>query len=244
MNIGLVGHGRMGKEIERISNEYEMKVLHRFDVGNSLQNNRLGDVDVLVDFSEPSSAIVNMKYAVDNTIPIVVGVTGWYEKKEEMRDYIKEKGGSVIFGSNFSVGMNIMFAASRLISKLAFRSGIYDVALHEIHHTKKKDSPSGTAITLSDIVLSEFKSKNMKEFHPIDNAQIQEHVLHVSSQRVGKVVGEHTLLFDGESDSIRLEHSAKNREGFARGALLAAKWIKGQKGFFDFSEVFEDVVSA
>jgi len=244
MNIGLVGYGRMGKEIERISYEYGMNVVCRFDVDNAIQNNRLDDVDVLVDFSEPSSTIVNMRYAVDNNIPIVVGVTGWYEKKEEMRDYIMKNAGSVIFGSNFSVGMNIMFVASRLISKLAYRSGIYDVALHEIHHTKKKDSPSGTAITLSDIVLSEFKGKNMKEFHPIDGTQIQEDVLHVSSQRIGKVIGEHTLLFDSECDSIRLEHSAKNREGFARGALLAAKWIKGQMGFFDFSEVFEEVVGA
>lgn len=244
MKIGLIGYGRMGKEIERISNEYGMSVFAIYDKDNTIQNNNIAEIDVLVDFSEPASAIANMQYSVDNGIPIVAGVTGWYEKKEEMRNYVIEKQGSVIFGSNFSVGMNIMFAASRLISKLAYRSGIYDVALHEIHHTKKKDSPSGTAITLSDIVLSEFVSKKDKEFNAVNGNVIPDHILHVSSQRIGKIVGEHTLLFDSDCDTIRLEHSAKNREGFARGALLAAKWIKGQKGFFDFSEVFEEVVSA
>lgn len=242
MNIGLVGYGRMGKEIERVSSEYDVNITHKFDFDNALTHNMLFGVDVLIDFSEPSAALKNMFYAIDNGIPIVVGVTGWYSHKQDVENRVKEKNGSLIFGSNFSIGMNIVFSVSRYLSKLTFKSGIYDTSIHEIHHTRKKDSPSGTALTLSDIVMSEFKYKKIKEIGAVNGEAIGSDVLHVSSQRLGSVVGEHTLSFDSESDTISLTHSAKNREGFARGAIIAAQWIKDNKGFYDFSDVFEEVL--
>ena len=242
MNIGLVGYGRMGKEIERISSEYDVSITHKYDFDNPLTQNVLSGVDVLVDFSEPEVALQNIYYALENGVPIVVGVTGWYSHKHDVENRVKEKNGSVIFGSNFSIGMNIVFSVSRYLSKLTFKSGIYDTSIHEIHHTRKKDSPSGTALTLSDIVMDEFKSKTRKEINPVNGDAISNDVLHVSSQRLGAVVGEHTLTFDSISDSISLTHSAKNREGFARGAIIAAKWIKDKKGFYDFSDVFEEVL--
>lgn len=242
IRVGLIGYGRMGKELERLAPSLSLNVTEIFDVDNLLIHSDLGAIDVLIDFSSPSAALTHIHYAVSRGTPLVVGVTGWYESLEQVSTVVQQEKGSVVYGSNFSVGMNIMFTLSRLMSRLAYQSGLYDISLHEIHHRHKLDSPSGTAISLSNIVLSEFTSKNKITTDCINQRSIDPAELHVTSQRVGSVVGDHILTLDGESDTISLSHSAKNREGFARGALLAARWIVNKQGFYDFSDVFEEVL--
>lgn len=240
--LGLIGYGRMGKELERLASSFLFVVTEKFDIDNLLKNNDLSNIDVLIDFSTPSAAVSNVEYAVSHNTPLVIGVTGWYDSLHTVQNIVNKGKGSVVYGSNFSIGMNIMFTMTRMVSRLAHQSQLYDISLHEIHHRHKLDSPSGTAISLSNIVLEEFKSKKTICSDPMYNKQILPQEFHVSSQRVGSVIGEHTLTLDGESDTITLTHSAKNREGFARGALMAAQWIVGKQGFFEFSEVFEEVL--
>lgn len=242
VRLGIIGYGRMGKELERLASLFSFNITEIFDVDNVLNSNDLNSVDVLIDFSSPSVTLSHIEYAVSQSTPLVVGVTGWYESLEKVSMLVQQQKGSVIYGSNFSVGMNIMFTLSRLMSRLAYQSGLYDISLHEVHHRHKIDSPSGTAISLSNIVLSEFKSKTKISADPIIQRAIDPHELHVSSQRMGSVIGDHIVTLDGESDSISLSHSAKNREGFARGALMAARWIVDKQGFFEFSDVFEEVL--
>lgn len=242
--VGLIGYGRMGKELERLSDSFSLSIVEKFDVDNLLVNNDLSKIDVLIDFSSPSAALSHIEYAVAQDTPLVLGVTGWYDSLYVVQDIVAKGNGSVLYGSNFSIGMNIVFTMTRLLSRLAYQSQIYDVALHEIHHRHKLDSPSGTAISLSNIVLDEFNSKTVLCTDSVNGRQIQPHEFHISSQRVGSVVGEHTLSFDSDCDTITLSHSAKNRDGFARGALMAARWIIGKQGLFEFSDVFEEVLRA
>ncbi len=242
--VGLIGYGRMGKELERLSDSFSLSIVEKFDIGNLLINNDLSKIDVLVDFSAPSAALSHIEYAVAQNTPIVLGVTGWYDSLSVVQDIVTKGRGCVLYGSNFSIGMNIIFTTTRLLSRLAYQSQMYDTSLHEIHHRHKLDSPSGTAISLSNIVLEEFSSKTSLCTDSVNDRQIQPHEFHVSSQRIGNIIGEHILSFDSDCDTIILSHSAKNREGFARGALMAARWIVGKQGLFEFSDVFEEVLRA
>jgi 4-hydroxy-tetrahydrodipicolinate reductase len=240
--VGLIGYGKMGKELERLSDSFSLSIVEKFDIYNLLKNKDLSNIDVLIDFSAPSAALSHIEYAVAHNTPLVLGVTGWYDSLSVVQDIVAKGKGSVIYGSNFSIGMNILFTMTSLLSRLAYQSQIYDVSLHESHHRHKLDSPSGTAMSLSNIVLDEFKSKTVLCTESVNGRHILPHELHVSSQRMGSVIGEHTLSFDSDCDTITLSHSAKNRDGFARGALMAARWIVGKQGLYEFSDVFEEVI--
>jgi 4-hydroxy-tetrahydrodipicolinate reductase len=181
---------------------------------------RLEDCEVAVDFSVPAAVITNMKTIAAARLSMVVGTTGWYDRIDEARRIVEEAGIGFVYGSNFSVGVNLMFTLTRKAAEIFRRFSVYDPFIEEAHHKFKKDAPSGTALFLKRIVESEYRAD-----------------IPTASTRAGYMPGSHTVGFDSEADTLTITHVARNRAGFAEGAVLAARWIKGRTGFFEFSEV-------
>ena len=187
---------------------------------------KLADADVAVDFSEPGAVIENIKAVAAAHVSMVVGTTGWYDRTDEVRKIVEESGIGFVYGSNFSVGVNLMFKITEYAAALFSRFASYDPFIEEAHHKFKKDAPSGTAIFLKRIVDSKYSGETP-----------------IASTRAGYIPGTHTVGFDSEADTLAIAHTARNRAGFAGGALLAARWIKGRKGFYEFSQIIEEVMS-
>jgi 4-hydroxy-tetrahydrodipicolinate reductase len=240
LRIGIVGYGQMGKMIEALAKAENITVGAIFDIDNPLRANSKHDYDVAIDFSTPDSVLDNIKFLSGIGKNVVVGTTGWHDKLEEVGLIIEGSGTGLVYGSNFSVGMNIMYSIIRTAAGKVNSFPDYDVMIHEIHHKRKKDSPSGTALSIAKIILDEVNIKN-RILSDMVNGQINPEVLHVSSLRGGEIPGTHTVIIDSPADTIEITHRAKNREGFAAGALLAAKWIAGRKGLFEFSEIFDQL---
>jgi 4-hydroxy-tetrahydrodipicolinate reductase len=180
-------------------------------------------VDVWVDFSEPAAVIDNIARVVQSGGRMVVGTTGWYEHLDEVRGMVQEKGAGLVYGSNFSIGVNLMFQLVQRASELFGRFSIYDPYIEEAHHKFKKDAPSGTAVFLKRIMDAEYKG-DVPAF----------------STRAGYMPGTHAVGFDSEADTLTITHRARSRAGFAEGAIVAARWIEGRNGFYEFSEVIAD----
>ena len=241
MNIALIGHGKMGKEVEQVAKEKGLKVVFIFTEENNtgglgITPDSLNGVDVCIDFSMPKSVLDNIESVAECGKSIVVGTTGWYDKLEQVKKLVKEKKIGFLYASNFSLGVNIFSQVVTDASRLFDKYSDYDVSIHEVHHKGKADSPSGTALSLGSAVLHSSKRKT-EILHETSHGQIKPHQLHITSTRVGHVTGTHTVLFDSESDSIELVHRAKNRRGFALGAVVAAEWLKGKKGFYTMRDV-------
>lgn len=237
--IALVGYGGMGKELERLAPQTGCSVAAVFDTERPLTR-EAGGFDVAIDFSLPGAVVENVRTLAALKKNIVLGTTGWAEHRDEIVALVEEAGIGLVYGSNFSVGMQMFFRIVRAAARLANAHEEYDVFLHEIHHVRKADSPSGTALTLAHLLLEELDRKS-ELLAETSHGKIAPDVLHVTSARGGEVNGTHTVYLDSLADTIELTHRAKNRSGFALGALSAAKWIAGKKGLYDFSEVFEEV---
>jgi 4-hydroxy-tetrahydrodipicolinate reductase len=241
MNIALIGYGRMGKEVEQVAKERGFKVSaiiteDQNPAGRGITTESLKHADVCIDFSTPEAAFANIEAVVRCGRNLVVGTTGWYDKLDRVKALVKEKKTGFLYASNFSLGVNIFSQIVMDASHLIDRHAEYDVAIHEAHHRGKADSPSGTALTLGSVVLQALKRKT-EILHETSHDQIKPYQLHVTSSRVGHVTGSHTVVFDSEFDSIELVHRAKNRRGFALGAIVAAEWLKGKKGFYTMRDV-------
>ncbi|MBI5475359.1 MAG: 4-hydroxy-tetrahydrodipicolinate reductase [Ignavibacteriales bacterium] len=241
MNIALLGYGNMGKEIERLAAEKNIVVKKIFTIENNLRamainKETLKDVDVCIDFSVPTAVVENIKAVSSFGKNIVVGTTGWYDKMKDVEKIVEKNKIGFLYSPNFSLGMNIFFQILYSTSHIFDKFDCYDPAIHETHHRNKVDSPSGTALTLGQIVLSQIRRKN-KMYQETAHKQLKSDELHISSTRVGNVVGQHHVLFDSEADSIELIHTAKNRAGFAMGALIAAQFLKGKKGIYTMKDV-------
>jgi len=221
LKLALLGYGKMGQMVEQAATRAGIEVACIIDPFAGSRGN-LGDCDVCVDFSEPGEVIDNIRKVSSAGRAMVVGTTGWYDRIEEARRLVDENGIGLVYGSNFSVGVNLMFKLTRYAAGLFARFSSYDPFIEEAHHKFKKDAPSGTAIFLKRIVESEYKSE-----------------VPASSTRAGYIPGRHTLGFDSEADTLTITHVARNRGGFAEGALLAANWINGRQGFFEFSEIMD-----
>ena len=241
MNLALIGHGKMGKEVEAVAKEKGIKVVKILEVENNtggmgITKDSLKGIDVCIDFSSPAAVIANIEAVADCGRNIVVGTTGWYDRLDYVRKLVKEKKIGFLYAANFSLGVNlfshIMMDAAHLIDRYAE----YDVALSEVHHRGKADSPSGTALSLGALILQTMKRKS-ELVSETSHGAMKPHQLHVTSTRVGAVTGKHSVMFDSESDSIELVHTAKNRQGFARGAIVAAEWLKGKRGFYTMRDV-------
>jgi 4-hydroxy-tetrahydrodipicolinate reductase len=241
MNIALIGYGKMGREVEHVAREKGVKVTSIITEENNtgglgITPDSLKGVDVCIDFSLPAAVLDNIEAVADCGKSIVVGTTGWYDKLEHVRKLVKGKKIGFLYASNFSLGVNIFSQVVMDASRLFDKYSDYDVSIHEMHHKGKADSPSGTALSLGSTILQSLKRKT-ELLHETAHGQIQPHQLHVTSTRVGNVTGTHTVLFDSECDSIELVHRAKGRRGFALGAVVAAEWLKGKKGFYTMRDV-------
>ncbi|MBI1742839.1 4-hydroxy-tetrahydrodipicolinate reductase [Candidatus Acetothermia bacterium] len=242
MRIGLIGHGKMGQEIERLATQKKHTITHIFTEDKPLWNAKeLSDIDVLIDFSLPSAVMKNIETAARAKANLVEGTTGWYEKLSEVQRQVQQSGIGFIYASNFSLGVNLFFKIVEHAGSLFNHFSDYDLFVHEMHHNQKIDSPSGTALSLGKILL---KTVERKKEILSDRAasKIEPSQLHISSTRVGSMPGTHIVGFDSAADTIELTHKARNRSGFALGALAAAEWIQSKKGFFIMDEMIKDIL--
>lgn len=244
--LALVGYGAMGKEIEKLALELGFTITDIFDLDNEvdrygdIKSNRKYDFDVAIDFTYPEEVIDNAKILAKHNKNIVIGTTGWYHNRELIQSIAKESGIGILFGSNFSIGMQMFLRMTRYVSRLVNKIDGYDIMMHEIHHSRKKDSPSGTALSLANIIMEEVDSKT-NILTETAKKKMSENTLHVSSTRGGDITGTHTIYLDSYADTLELTHRAKNRRGFALGALKAAQWIHNKKGFFEFNQMLNNL---
>lgn len=240
MKIALVGFGKMGHEVQNVITEsgtHEIVSVSYEDSKDSLDKDGIKKADVVIDFTAPEAVLETIKEVTALGKNMVIGTTGWYNKIEEIKKEVEEAKTGLIYGQNFSVGANIFFKVVAFASKLFNEFGDYDVAGFEIHHTGKKDSPSGTAKKLANVIMENFSSKKKLETGRLDR-QIEKDELHFASLRAGRNFGHHEIIFDSSADEIKLSHTAHGRRGFAQGAVLAAEFIKDKKGFYTFDEIF------
>lgn len=229
MKIALLGYGKMGKVIERIALERGHEIVLKKDQDTSFDG--LKNADVAIDFSVPNSAVANISECLINGIPVISGTTGWLTNYPKMVQLCEEKNGSFIYGSNFSLGVNVFFELNEYLAKMMANLKQYNVSIEEIHHTQKLDAPSGTAITLADGIIKNTNYANWALETPISNE------IHIDVKRIENVPGTHSVFYDSEVDQIEIKHTAHSREGFALGAVIAAEWLVGKKGVFTMKDV-------
>lgn len=235
MRIIIIGYGKMGKVIEKIAQQRGHEIVERIDVSNGhrLQELTPAEADVAIEFTQPVSAYENVKTCIQQQIPVVSGTTGWIDKKPEIEALCAEKGGAFFYASNFSVGVNLFFQLNKYLAKMMKPYNDYQVSLEEIHHTEKKDAPSGTAITLAEGVMEHYNNKKQWVNETSDNAED----LYIESLREHDVKGTHSIYYKSPIDDIEIKHTAHTREGFATGAVMAAEWLKDKKGVFGMADM-------
>jgi len=229
MNIALLGYGKMGKAIEQVALKRGHQIVLKLDIDHKQFD--FSDVDLAIDFSDPSAAFQNIHNCIKNGIPVVSGTTGWLSRYEEIVDFCNLKKGAFIYASNFSVGVNLFFNLNEYLSKIMKNIDGYDVKMEEIHHIHKLDAPSGTAITLAESIMenSDKTKWNLENENESD--------LFIRVKREGEVPGTHTVEYASAVDSIEIRHTAFNRGGFALGAVVAAEWLLGKEGIFSMKDV-------
>jgi 4-hydroxy-tetrahydrodipicolinate reductase len=235
MKIALIGYGKMGKAIEEIAQEEGDEIVLKISSENKNEFNEahIKQADVAIEFSNPDSAVENIKKCFDAHVPVVCGTTGWLKHFDEVKEYCNKTQGAFLYASNFSIGVNLFFALNKYLASLMNAHNEYDVFIEEIHHAQKKDAPSGTAITLAEQIIQKIKEKK----HWINNKTGDDSLLEIISKRINDVPGVHIVKYNSPTDFIEIIHSAHNRKGFAGGALLAAKFIIGKKGIFSMQDV-------
>jgi 4-hydroxy-tetrahydrodipicolinate reductase len=235
MKIALIGYGKMGKAIEEIALAKGHEVVLKIDMDNQhdLTPENLHKADVAIEFTGPHSAVNNLEKLFDAGIAVVSGSTGWLERWEEVKNYCEAKNGAFIYASNFSIGVNLFFELNTYLAKLMSNHPGYEVSLEEIHHTQKKDAPSGTAITLAEQVLQHIKAK--KQW--VNEAGSNKEDLVITSKRIDPAPGTHSIRYHSEIDDIEIIHTAHSRKGFAGGAVAAAEFLAGKKGIYTMKDV-------
>ncbi|WP_336514469.1 4-hydroxy-tetrahydrodipicolinate reductase [Pollutibacter soli] len=235
MNIALIGYGKMGKTIESVAISRGHRISHKIDLDNPEAWDNLSpeNTDVAIEFTGPHSAFENVKKCIEKSVPLVCGSTGWLDKFDEIVNLTKKLDGSFLYASNFSVGVNIFFELNKKLAQLMASHPEYDVSLKEVHHTQKKDAPSGTAITLAEEVLANIRSKKYWVNRDTENPD----ELSVTSERIDPAPGTHHIRYHSAIDDIEIIHTAHSRNGFALGAVLAAEFLPGKKGVFGMKEV-------
>ncbi|PYT00340.1 MAG: dihydrodipicolinate reductase [Acidobacteria bacterium] len=226
MKITLIGYGAMGKLIERLATEkghaIEGVIDHPYATNDLAA--RVKGCDVAIDFTTAEAVRRNVEACMIAGVPLVEGTTGWNAQREEMERLVGDADGSLVFGANFSIGVNLFYRVVDFASELFAKFPEYEAFLEEQHHSRKKDAPSGTALKLKEVVSRHITND-----------------FSVSATRAGNIPGTHRVGFDGTADQILLEHLARSREGFASGAILAAEWIVGKKGFYEFADVLGEL---
>lgn len=235
MKIGLVGYGKMGQMIEEIALQRGHEIVLRISIDNleHFTEEKVAKADVAIEFTGPDSAFENVKKCLSFGVPVVSGSTGWNEKLDEAKQFCLQTQSAFLHASNFSVGVNIFFQVNKLLARLMASQPAYEVTLKEIHHTQKKDAPSGTAVTLAEQVLANIGRKKTWVNEPTSNNE----ELSIISERIDPAPGTHYVKYSSEIDDIEIIHTAHSRQGFALGAVLAAEFLAGKTGVFSMDDV-------
>ncbi|MDR2767247.1 MAG: 4-hydroxy-tetrahydrodipicolinate reductase [Treponema sp.] len=244
MNFGLIGYGKMGKMVEEAALGRGHDIVTILDpVSKKDEKYEPEKADVLIEFTRPDTAPDNIRSAAAAGKKIVSGSTGWYERLDEVTRAVRSAGASLLYSSNFSLGVNLFYRIAARAARLIDPFPEYDVAGFEVHHRKKADSPSGTAKTLAALLLSSMTRKKKVCYKEVQE-KLGGEVIHFASLRAGAVPGVHSLLFDSAADTIELRHTARSREGFALGAVIAAEWLAAKKenGVYTMDDVLEGLL--
>jgi 4-hydroxy-tetrahydrodipicolinate reductase len=228
MKIALLGYGKMGKVIEKIALERGHTIVLKKSSTDSFEG--LENADLAIDFSVPNSAVNHITECLNKNIPVICGTTGWLEDYDKMELLCKERNGSFIYGSNFSLGVNVFFELNRQLAKMMQNLKQYNVTMEEVHHTQKLDTPSGTAISLANGIIQNSDKTNW-------SSKKEENSIYIDAKRIENVPGTHSVFYDSEVDQIEIKHTAHSREGFALGSVIAAEWLLGKKGVFTMKDV-------
>lgn len=237
MKIVLIGYGKMGKEIERIALGRGHSIVAKIDLGNQAELTLLtaNEVDVAIEFSNPASAYSNILTCIQKQIPVVCGTTGWLEKKAEVETLTKENNSTFFYASNYSIGVNLFFRLNKMLANLMAPHEEYGIHTNEIHHLEKKDSPSGTAITVAEGIIEAYGAKDKWVNNEIPAAN----EVAIWSQRESTIPGTHTVKYISKVDQIEITHEAFSREGFALGAVIAAEWVQDKKGVLGMDDMLK-----
>ncbi|MGE5942707.1 MAG: 4-hydroxy-tetrahydrodipicolinate reductase [Flavobacteriales bacterium] len=230
MKIALLGYGRMGQTIEQIAIKRGHTIVLKVDKDDTSYD--ITKADVAIDFSIPDVAFNNISICLNNQVPVISGTTGWLHDYDKAIALCKEKKGAFIYASNYSLGVNIFFELNKVLAKMMSNLKQYNISLEEIHHTKKLDAPSGTAISLANDIIAKHKTYENWALHEGNDTTIP-----IIAKRIEDVPGTHTVTYESDVDTITIEHMAHNRDGFALGAVIAAEWIVGKTGIFTMNDV-------
>lgn len=231
MKILLLGYGKMGKVIERIALDRGHTIAGRITSSNRNDLNRV-DADVAIEFSRPEAAYENVRYCIESNIPVACGTTGWLDRKPELEKLTRDCNATFFYASNFSIGVNVFFKLNEYLAKMMTLQPGYKIHIDEIHHTEKKDAPSGTAISLANGIMKHLK--HLKKWVNRDSDNSEE--LPISSFRIDQVPGTHLVKYASATDDIEIRHIAHSREGFALGAVEVAEWLPGKKGVLSMED--------
>ena len=236
MKIALIGYGKMGKTIEQIARQRGHQIVSIIDINNTadFDSEAFRSADVAIEFTTPTTALGNYMRCFEANVPVVSGTTGWLAHLDEVKAKCEQEGKTFFYASNFSVGVNIFFALNRYLAKIMNGFPAYDVRMTEVHHIHKLDAPSGTAITLAEGIIDNVKRK---ERWTLETAE-QPTDLPIHAIREGEVPGIHEIIYESDADTISIKHDAKSRAGFALGAVIAAEFTAGKKGFLGMSDLF------
>ena len=238
MNILILGYGKMGKTIERKAGERGHTIIAKVDVDNReqvLEELDPSQVNVAIEFTQPESAPTNIRYCLKHNIPVISGTTGWLKEKASLEDYCIEHNGAFFYASNFSIGVNIFFKLNEYLASIMKNYQDYEPEVEEIHHTHKKDAPSGTAISIAQGMLKHLPAKSDWQLEGRQSATPGQDIK-IRSVREGEVPGTHTVTYRSEIDDLHIKHEAHGREGFALGAVLVAEWMKNKKGILGMDD--------
>jgi len=247
MKIAITGYGKMGQIVEMLASENGHEVVSTIDPivktakFSELNEKNLCGADVVIDFTVPGIVLSNIENYVDYGINVVIGTTGWYEHIQKIKEKVEKSKIGLIWSGNFSIGVNLFFRIIKQSSILMNNCSLYDVMGYEIHHNRKKDSPSGTMNMIGNILLENLNNKRKIVTEKLDR-KIAEDEIHLASIRGGNVPGTHAIAFDSEVDTIELKHTARSRKGLAVGALQAAEWIKDKKGFYNIEDMMNEII--
>lgn len=238
MKIALIGYGKMGHEIEKIARERGHDIVCTIDMDeeDKFSSSEFKSAEVAIEFTSPESALHNYRQAFAAGVPVVSGTTGWLAHLDEIKEACEKNDRTFFYASNFSLGVNIFFALNNYLAELMNRYPGYDVRMEETHHIHKLDAPSGTAITLAEGILANI---DRKKGWALENDAADGYTLRIDAFRKGEVPGIHSVIYESDADSIRITHDAKNRKGFALGAVLAAEFTRGKKGFLTMEDLLD-----
>ncbi len=243
MKIALLGYGKMGQIIERFAADRGHEIVLKIGIENleDFTISNLKQADVAIDFSAPQAAVDNIYKCFEAKLPVVVGTTGWYGELQKIKNDCESSNNTLLYGSNFSIGVNIFFHLNKVLAKVMNNYPAYDVQVEEIHHTQKLDAPSGTAMTIAEGIIEQLDNKN-EWVNELEGTPIAEKItnnqLLIESLRIENVPGTHTVVYSSEVDDIEIKHTAHSRAGFALGAVVAAEWLQNKRGFYSIADIF------